>query len=173
MREQIRISKVSEKDISQLQAIGRQTFSETFEMHNSPENMREYLKNSFSVEKLSDEICNPDSEFYFAWAGEKLAGYLKVNFGNAQTELKDDKAVEIERIYALKEFHGSGVGQSLYNKALEIARQRKAAYIWLGVWEKNPRAVAFYRKNGFAAFGEHIFKLGDDEQTDLLMRMDL
>lgn len=87
--------------------------------------------------------------------------------------MKENKVVEIERIYVLKEFHRKSVGQILYNKALEIAIQKKADYIWLGVWEENPSAINFYWKNGFLAFDKHIFKMGNDEQTDIMMRLEL
>lgn len=155
-----------------LQRIGRQTFQETFADVNTEEDMKQYLEESFSPEKLTRELSNPDSEFYLATLGHDVVGYLKVNFGEAQTELKDNKAVEIERIYVSKAFHGKKVGQMLYEKALRIAHERKADYVWLGVWEKNLRAIAFYQKNGFVEFGQHIFKLGDEEQTDLMMRLD-
>lgn len=111
--------------------------------------------------------------FYFAKCDKKVIGYLKLNFGKSQTELKDDKAVEIERIYVLNNFHGKNVGQLLYNKAIEISKQKKAKYIWLGVWEENPRAINFYKKNGFVAFDKHLFKLGNDEQTDIMMKLKL
>ena len=97
----------------------------------------------------------------------------KINFGQSQTELQDDTALEIERIYVLKEFHGKKVGQVLYEKAIEIAKQKNAHYVWLGVWEENPRAISFYKKNGFVEFDKHIFKLGDDEQTDIMMKLKL
>lgn len=84
----------------------------------------------------------------FAKLDSVVIGYLKLNFGQSQTELKDEKALEIERIYVLKEFHGKKIGQILYDKALEVAKDRKADYVWLGVWEENPRAISFYRKNG-------------------------
>jgi ribosomal protein S18 acetylase RimI-like enzyme len=171
--EGIDIKRVSEEDISQLQSIGRQTFFETFSAQNDPENMRRYLDESFNADKLKSELRDPNSELYFAFADNNVVGYLKVNFGQAQTELKDDNSTEIERIYVLKEFHGKKVGQILYEKALNIAKQRKADYVWLGVWEKNPRAINFYRKNGFVEFDKHVFKLGDDEQTDILMRLRL
>jgi len=100
-------------------------------------------------------------------------GYLKLNFGSSQTELKDDRALEIERIYVLKEFHGKSVGQELYEKAIYVARQKNADYVWLGVWEQNPRAINFYKKNGFIEFDKHIFKLGEDEQTDIMMKLQL
>ena len=100
-------------------------------------------------------------------------GYLKLNFGDSQTELKDQKALEIERIYVLKEFHGKKVGQLLFEKALKIAEEKKVDYVWLGVWEENLRAINFYKKNGFEEFDKHIFKLGNDEQTDIMMKLKL
>jgi ribosomal protein S18 acetylase RimI-like enzyme len=135
--------------------------------------MKAYLEEELSLEKLTAELTNPNAEFYFAELDDVVIGYLKLNFGASQTELKDEKALEIERIYALKEFHGKKVGQLLYEQALRIARQRKADYIWLGVWEENSRAIHFYQKNGFVAFDKHIFKLGNDEQTDIMMKLPL
>lgn len=171
--EKINIEKISLNEIDQLQKIGRQTFYETFSESNSEENMKSYLDNGFSTDKLKSELNDKNAEFYFAKNDEKIIGYLKINFGQAQTELKDDKALEIERIYVLKEYHGKKVGQILYDKAIEIAKQKNAEYVWLGVWEENPRAINFYKKNGFVEFDKHIFKLGDDEQTDIMMKLKL
>ena len=168
---QIDIKEVTLKDIAQLQKIGRQTFYETFVVWNTEENLKIYLDERFSIEKLSAELSNQDSEFYFATVDNKVIGYLKINTRQAQTELQDDKALEIERIYVLKEFHGTKVGQSLYDKAIGIARQKNAEYVWLGVWENNSRAKSFYKKNGFIEFDKHIFKMGNAEQTDLLMKL--
>jgi ribosomal protein S18 acetylase RimI-like enzyme len=98
---------------------------------------------------------------------------LKLNFGEAQTELKNNTSLEIERIYVLKEFHGQNMGQLLYYKALEIATKYRIKEIWLGVWEKNKRAISFYKKNGFIEFDTHIFKLGNDEQIDIMMKLTL
>ncbi|WP_224996579.1 GNAT family N-acetyltransferase [Cesiribacter sp. SM1] len=169
----IRIEKVTQAELEELQTIAVQTFHETFAERNTEEDMKMYLSESFSLEKLTSEFNNAASEFYFARHNKKTIGYLKLNFGSAQTDLTDANAVEIERIYVLQAYHGKKVGQVLYDKALEIARQRKAEYLWLGVWEENPRAIAFYKKNGFVAFDKHIFKLGNDEQTDILMRLKL
>lgn len=167
----IEVYRIGLNEISQLQEIGRQTFYETFAESNSEENMQNYLSEGFTIEKLTDEINNPNSKFYFATIENQIIGYLKVNFGAAQTELQDDKTLEIERIYVVKEFHGKSVGQILYDKAIEIAKQKKVSYVWLGVWEENPRAISFYTKNGFIAFDKHIFKLGDEEQTDIMMKL--
>lgn len=169
----IEITKVTLNDIDQLQKIGRQTFEETFAASNSEENMKNYLEEGFSTEKLTAELQDKNSEFYFAKANNETIGYLKLNFGASQTELKDDKALEIERIYVSKDFHGKNIGQLLYDKAIQIAQQQKADYVWLGVWEENPRAISFYKKNGFVEFDKHLFKLGDDEQTDIMMKLKL
>lgn len=100
----------------------------------------------------------------------EIIGYLKLNVGQFQTEIKDDKALEIERIYVLKEYHGKKIGQILYAKAIKVATEISAEYVWLGVWEENQRAISFYKKNGFIEFDKHIFKLGNDEQTDIMMK---
>lgn len=171
--ETVEIQKVTLSDISSLQEIGRITFFETFASSNSEENMKKYLDEGFSIEKLQGELNNPNSEFYFALSENQVIGYLKINFGTSQTELKDEKALEIERIYVLKDFHGKNVGQLLYEKAIQIAQQKKSDYVWLGVWEENLRAISFYRKNGFIEFDKHIFKLGNDEQTDIMMKLQL
>ncbi|HNR08741.1 MAG TPA: GNAT family N-acetyltransferase [Saprospiraceae bacterium] len=169
----VQVQKVTLNDIQQLQEIGRKTFYETFAGSNTKEDMQKYLDESFSETKLTEELTDQNSEFYFAKIEDKIIGYLKVNFGASQTELKDNKALEIERIYVPKEFHGKKVGQILYDKAIEIAEQHNSDYVWLGVWEENPRAINFYKKNGFVEFDKHIFKLGNDEQTDIMMKLKL
>ncbi len=167
------IIKIGLSDIEQLQIIGKQTFLETFAEANSEENMQKYLEEHFTVDMLSAELTNLNSEFYFAKLNNKVVGYLKINFGEAQTEIKDQKALEIERIYVLKEFHGMQVGQILFNTALNSAIKTNAHFVWLGVWEENSRAISFYKKNGFVEFEKHIFKLGDEEQTDIMMKLQI
>src|SRR5690606_3590123 len=136
----IKIRRINTNDITELQKIGKQTFFETFASQNSEENMVEYLENGFSVEKIKAELEDQNAEFYFAELNEEAIGYLKVNFGQSQTEIKDENALEIERIYVLKELHGKKVGQILFEKALELAKTKKVDYVWLGVWEENQRA---------------------------------
>lgn len=169
--ETIEIRRVILDDIEQLQQIGRQTFYETFSVGNTKENMIKYLNEGFSTEKLTAELNDNNAGFYFATLNNNVIGYLKLNFGQSQTELQDEKALEIERIYIAKEFHGKKVGQVLYEKAIEIAKQKNADYVWLGVWEENPRAISFYKKNGFVEFDKHIFRLGNDKQTDIMMKL--
>ena len=169
--DKIDIKKVSLSDIEELRSISRQTFLETFADGNTESDMKKYLDENLSNNKLAGELIIQDSEFYFASIHNKVIGYLKINFGQAQTELKDQKSLEIERIYILKEFHGKKVGQILFDTALQIASRIKADYVWLGVWEKNFRAINFYKKNGFVEFDKHIFKLGNDDQTDIMMKL--
>ena len=167
----IAIKKIGLEQLVSLQEIGRKTFYDTFFESDSEESMKAYLDTSFSTEKLTAELENPNSEFYFATQNEIVIGYLKVNFGSAQTELQDANAVEIERIYVLQDYHGKQVGQLLFEKAMAIAKNNDCNYIWLGVWEENHRALQFYTKNGFVAFDKHIFVLGEEEQTDIMMKL--
>ncbi len=167
----MKIRNVNIQDIEKLKGIGKRTFTETFSSDNSEENITEYLDNGFSTEKLKTELTDKNAEFYFAELKGRVIGYLKVNSGQSQTEIKDKNYLEIERIYVLKEYHGKKVGQLLYEKAIKIAKSKNAEYVWLGVWEKNPRAIKFYEKNGFVVFDKHIFKLGNDKQTDLMMKL--
>jgi len=171
MLKDIRIEKVSPSQAKELQAIGKQTFLESFASYNTKEDMERYLEDSFNIKKVLNDLRNPKSESYFALFDQKIIGYLKLNFGAAQTELCDQNGVEIERIYLLKQFQGKKIGQNLLKKTSEIAKQRKAEFIWLGVWEENLRAIQFYENNGFVQFDKHVFYLGDDKQIDIMMKI--
>ena len=171
--DQIEIVKVPLDEVNQLQSICKTTFFETYADGNTEENMQKYLDEVFTLDKLTAELQDTNTELYFARIGDKAIGYIKINFGEAQTELQEKNSLEIERIYVLKEFQGNRVGQFLFEKAREIAISRQADYLWLGVWEKNPKALHFYKRNGFIEFDKHIFKLGDDMQTDIMMKLPL
>ena len=168
--DQIEVKEASINEIEVLQRIGKETFYETFAISNTEEDMEKYLSESFSDERMTAELNNPDSLFFIAWKGETPVGYMKLNVGKAQTELQDDAALEIERIYVKSSYHGKNVGLLLYEKALAIAELQQKSYMWLAVWEENPRAISFYKKNGFVEFDKHIFKLGNDEQIDIMMK---
>ncbi|EGG24028.1 Transcriptional repressor of sporulation [Cavenderia fasciculata] len=170
----LELKRVTINDVEQLLSIGRRTFFESFSAVNTEDDMKQYLETAFTIDKLTAEVNDTNSEFYFAVVDYAVVvGYLKLNYGQSQTEIKDNGALEIERIYVLKEYHGKSVGQVLCNKALQVAKERASDYIWLGVWERNPRAISFYTKNGFVAFDKHIFTLGSDDQTDILMKLQL
>lgn len=169
----LQILQATLEDLSALQAIGRKTFAETYSDGNTVENMVKYLEEGFSEEKLRAELQNDNSQFYFAEKDGLVIGYLKVNTGEAQSDKQDPCSLEIERIYVLQEYQGKRVGFSLYQQAFALALERKSPYIWLGVWEKNPHAMRFYQKQGFMEFDQHIFQLGEDAQTDILMKLEL
>lgn len=156
-----------------MQALATQAFCETFAPLNTPENMDAYLRSAYNLPKLRREMEDGNQEFYFAYADGVLAGYLKINEAPSQAEINDPRSLELERIYVLKQYYGTGVGQFLMDAAVKMARERGKEYIFLGVWEYNRRARRFYQKNGFYRIGDHCFVMGDDPQTDYLLRKDL
>lgn len=157
------------EDIEVLQQISYETFNETFRDQNSPENIDHYLEKSFNIPQLEKELINPSSQFFFAYIDHDLAGYLKINTDQAQSEAISEDSLEIERIYIKQSFQKHGVGKRLFHHALQIAQQQDKQQIWLGVWEKNEKAIAFYQKIGFVPTGQHSFYMGDEQQTDLIM----
>lgn len=156
-------------DTKALQLLARQTFFETFAEMNTPENMAAYIDSTFAEEQLRGELKNVHSAFYFLYADAVLVGYLKLNTDSAQTDVQDPDALEIERIYVAKAFQGAGLGGYFIDRAVEIARAQQKSRIWLGVWERNEKALRFYEKHGFRRFGAHTFTIGDDRQTDYLL----
>ena len=166
---QVSIREVELLDIELLRDLSIKTFVDTFSAYNTEQNMNNYIYTAFALEKLKQELQEPTSRFYFIYVDSVLAGYLKLNQGTSQTEMKMESSLEIERIYILSTFQGKGIGQLLFEKALAIGRQRGVDFVWLGVWEKNHRAIEFYQKNGFEPFDTHVFMLGDDKQLDIMM----
>jgi ribosomal protein S18 acetylase RimI-like enzyme len=165
----IRIKKCTLGDLQLLQEISYETFNDTFKHQNSPENMKVYLEKAFSLTQLEKELSNTYSDFFFIYFNTEIAGYLKVNTNEAQSEKMGNESLEIERIYIRNRYQKQGLGKYLFNKALEIAKERNKMKIWLGVWEKNENAIAFYHKMGFAQTGAHSFYMGDEKQTDYIM----
>lgn len=166
----IEIRKATVSDLETIQKISIQTFIETFAAVNTPENIANYIKDSLNAEQLTDELNNANSQFYLAHSDIEVVGYLKINFGDAQTETINENALEVQRIYVLQNFHGKNIGQLLLDEVKKIAQTTDVDSVWLGVWEENHRALRFYTKNGFVVFDKHVFMMGNDEQTDLLMR---
>ncbi|MBO0421680.1 GNAT family N-acetyltransferase [Enterococcus plantarum] len=169
----IEIKKISLNDLVALQTLSIKTFTDTFAKDNTPEDLKEYLDQAYTEEKLTSELQNKQSEFYFIYSDDQLAGYLKINVNDAQTETIEQDALEIERIYIDSDFKRLGLGKMLYNKAIERAKELNKTAIWLGVWERNFSAMKFYRKMGFTQVGAHSFFMGEDEQTDLIMKKNL
>ena len=152
-----------------LQEISYETFNDTFKDQNSPDNMNAYLEKAFNLKKLELELSNIYSQFFFVYYNNDVAGYLKVNVNDAQSEEMGDESLEIERIYIKKKFQKHGLGKYMLNKAMEVAMERNKRKVWLGVWEKNENAMAFYKKMGFVQTEAHSFYMGDEEQTDFIM----
>ncbi len=173
MNHPVSIYEINSAHLRELRSIAIQTFEETFAATNSRENMDHYYARCFNEQVLREEVQHPDSWWYFIESGGALAGYLKVNVGQAQTELQEEDGFEVERIYVLKEFHGTGVGAALMEFAIQFGREKGKKYLWLGVHEENVRALRFYEKFGLQAFDDHVFMMGKQPQRDVLMRMEL
>lgn len=165
----VNITKCSREDLPRLQEISIETFTDTFKNQNSPDNLKAYLERAFNAGQLEKELANSSSEFYFIFFQDELAGLLKVNRDDAQSEPMGDESLEIERIYIRSQFQRKGLGKYLINKAMEIAQLHNKKKVWLGVWEKNENAIHFYKKIGFVQTGAHSFYMGDEEQIDYIM----
>ena len=164
-----KIIKCTNEDLHKLQQISRETFYETFKDDNSAENMNAFLEAAYNLPKLEKELDDSSSQFFFVTVREEVAGYLKINMEDAQTEAMGDDALEVERIYIKPNYQKHGIGKLLLNHAIELALLNNKQKIWLGVWEHNENAIAFYKKLGFVQTGAHSFFMGDDEQIDLIM----
>ncbi|SOC16625.1 spermine/spermidine N-acetyltransferase [Ureibacillus xyleni] len=162
----VQVKKCTLEDLQTLQEISIDTFNSAFKEQNSPENMKVYLEKAFNLKQLEKELSNISSQFFFVYFNNEVAGYLKVNTDEAEV---GQESIEIERIYLKTNYQKHGLGKLLINKAVEIAQQLGNKKIWLGVWEKNENAIAFYKKMGFVQTGSHSFYLGDEEQTDYIM----
>jgi ribosomal protein S18 acetylase RimI-like enzyme len=153
--------------------LSRKTFYETFAHQNTKEDMDKFMAGQFSVDALVSEVISNVYLFFIAYVDEQPAGYLKLDEKNSPEEAGRRPAIEICRIYADSSFLGKGVGKALMEKALQVAMEKGKELIWLGVWEQNQRAIDFYTRWGFEKFGTHIFQLGDDPQTDWLMKKEM
>ncbi len=169
----ISIRNCIQNDLSALRDLSIRTYHKTFAHLNTAEDMQTYLDEAFAEDKLCRELADKNCGFYFLYYEDNLAGYLKLNEAPSQTDINDKASLEIERIYVSDEFQGMGLGRFLMEQAVKKAVERNKKYVWLGVWEKNEKAIAFYRKNGFYEIGTHDFVMGEDVQTDYLMRKDL
>jgi GNAT superfamily N-acetyltransferase len=157
------------EDAALLADLGAHTFSETFSADNSPEDMAAYLAASFGLARQTAELTDPASTFFIAEVGGRAAGYAKLHAGEPAEGVEGPEPVELVRLYVSREWLGRGVGEALMRACVDEARRAGHETIWLGVWERNARAQAFYRKWDFRAVGEHVFHLGSDPQRDILM----
>jgi ribosomal protein S18 acetylase RimI-like enzyme len=162
-----------EGDAELIADISRQTFYETFAAQNSKENMDMHMAQYYALEKIQTELKDPFSIFLLAYDGNRLIGYAKMNEHVKEESRNLENPIEIERIYSINEMIGKGVGKKLMEKCLAVGNEKNKKTVWLGVWETNYRAIEFYTRWGFEKFGEHNFPVGNDPQTDWLMKKSL
>jgi ribosomal protein S18 acetylase RimI-like enzyme len=163
------IRRAGKGDAAPLATLGADTFRDTFAADNTEENMAAYLASAFGEEKQAAELLEPGVAYFLAESGGAAVGYVELKAGSAPACVRGERPVELARLYVAREFFGKGLANTLMERCLDEARGRGFATIWLGVWERNLRAQAFYRRWGFTRVGEHLFLLGTDPQTDWLM----
>jgi ribosomal protein S18 acetylase RimI-like enzyme len=161
------------EDAKMLSELAARTFYDTFAKDNTPENIDAYLKKSFSPEIQFNELSQPDVIFLIAESEGIPIGYIQLILNSKDKAIKGIKPLEIRRIYASQEYLGKGVGKALMEATISEARQRDCDCIWLGVWEKNQRAIDFYQRWGFHEVGTHVFSVGEDPQNDFVMELEL
>jgi ribosomal protein S18 acetylase RimI-like enzyme len=153
--------------------ISHQTFYDTFALENSKEDMEKFLTEQFTKGRLMLEVGTPENNFLLAYVNGSIAGYAKLRDAKVPVELRTVPSLEIARLYVLNDFLGKGVGAALMKACVDAAAANGKKVIWLGVWEKNKRAIDFYTRWGFQKFSECDFLLGDDLQKDWLMKKEL
>ena len=158
------------EDAALIADISQQTFYDTFAADNTPEDMAKFLNEQFTKGRLMLEVGTSENIFLLAYDDTKIAGYVKLRDERVPLSLRHTNALEVARLYAMKTAIGKGVGSQLMQSCVEIAKEKKKEWLWLGVWEKNQRAINFYSKWGFEKFDETDFLLGDDVQRDWLMK---
>lgn len=169
--QQVSIRPVKPEEVQQLLLLAEKIFRQTFEHLNEPEHFEAYMSEAYTLPQFQAEMNNPESVFFFALSGSEIAGYIKLNWGAAQTDMPDQPGIELQRLYVESAFQGKQIGHQLLAFALNFGRKRHFPFLWLGVWEKNEKAIHFYEQHGLEHFGSHNFMLGRDPQTDLLMRV--
>jgi len=173
--EEIKIRRASLEDAEMLSELSRKTFWDAFHANpkNAPEDMAEYMRTAFSAKQIKQELADAKAVFLVAEIAGDAVGYAKLLIDAREPGIEAEKPIELARLYSKHEFLGKGVGAKLMERCFREAKNLDRDAMWLGVWEFNPRAQAFYRKYGFCEVGEHIFLLGSDAQTDVLMQREI
>jgi diamine N-acetyltransferase len=160
-------------DAEMLTRLAASTFYDAFVSSNTPENMQAYMSEAFNLKAIESELTDPRSKFLIAEVGGEPAGYARLYEGEVPECVTGPDPIEIVRLYIEQRWWGSGVGRALMQTCLDEALQSGHQTIYLGVWEHNHRALAFYWKWGFEIVGSHILKVGDDPQNDWWMERKL
>jgi ribosomal protein S18 acetylase RimI-like enzyme len=163
------IRRADRGDAKRLSAIAEATFRATFSALNTPEDIDLHCHNNYSEEIQASEIADPDTVTLIGEQDAKLVGYAQLRWRKAPSFVVAKAPGEIQRLYVVSNAHGKGVAHDLMNACIDEMTRRRSDVAWLGVWEQNPRAIAFYRKFGFVEVGEHVFLLGRDRQRDIVM----
>jgi diamine N-acetyltransferase len=167
--ESLHIRIAVESDAPALAALGARTFEETFGPHNRPEDMRAHLSKAFGIAQQTQELVNPDMVTLLGFHDSTPIAFAQVKRQAPPAGIHIDAPVEVHRFYVDRSAHGKGVAQQLMGAVHTVAREFGGQTLWLGVWERNPRAIAFYRKFGFIDCGSHDFYVGQDRQTDRVL----
>lgn len=167
----LHIREATTADAAMIADLSRETFYHAFAADNTKEDMEKFLNEQFTREALMEEVGAPGNIFLLAFAGDEIAGYLRLR--DASDALLPGSGIEVARLYTNTHLIGKGVGAMLMNAAINRGKQLEKDYIWLGVWEKNEKAIRFYSRFGFEKFAEHGFLLGNDMQRDWLMQRPL
>jgi len=171
MPDEVRILLVQREELPIVVKMGRQTFIDNYAHLNDPDNFQNYINEAFAPDQWYLEWLDPHARFFIAWLNDEPVGYIKVNLHHGKKGLEGDQHTELERIYVIATAQKSGIGRQLLAKAIEMAKSTASEYLWLGVWQDNPKAIEWYKRQGFEQFGEHTFKLGVEDQKDWLMRL--
>ncbi|MEO7210291.1 MAG: GNAT family N-acetyltransferase [Chitinophagaceae bacterium] len=168
----IQIKKVDDPALMQMiSELSVKTFYETYALFNTVKNMQDYTSTYFSPARLLEEFNTPNNFLFLVYVNDEVAGYFKIQKNYTETVGKDLRQLELQRLYILKEFQQQKLGFYSMKYCIEEAAVNGFEVLWLGVWEKNEKALRFYKKMGFETFGEHTFALGDDSQKDFLMKL--
>jgi ribosomal protein S18 acetylase RimI-like enzyme len=164
-----RLRKAHRHDAKQLADLAKRTFRETFGAQNTAEDMALHCQTSYSESIQDREISSPDMTTFVAEENERFVGFAQVRRGVSPSCIIARSPGEIQRLYVESEWHGKGLARDLMHACIEEMKSRGSDVIWLGVWERNPRAISFYKKFGFVEVGDHVFPLGRDLQRDIIM----
>ena len=169
----LKYKKCNSSHLDVLAHIAKETFVAAFEKDNNPDDFQDYVQKAFHPDQVLCELQDENSFFFLVYETNEAVGYFKLNVDGAQTDVHDSDALEIERIYVLEMYQGKNFGKQMLHKIIDLTRKMGKRYIWLGVWEQNSGAIRFYQRHGFKKFGEHVYRIGQDEQTDWLLRLDV
>ena len=171
----IEIRQASVEDAKVLTDLAYTTFWDAFAHHpkNAPDDLHHYMRQAFNIDQITVELGDDKSIFLIAEMDGEPAGYAKIIIDAIEPGIAAERPAELNRLYSHQQFLGKGIGQALMDASFERARNENRDVMWLGVWEYNPRAQRFYEKNGFRVVGSHVFQLGEDAQTDILMQREL